>query len=157
MGDLHGHIQTDLAVLTGRSARIEEEIQDDLPDGRGRKTCQACQSRFDIPMQPLRTAGNLGLEQQLEVFKVFRTQSLANAVKAVRTLLGTLKAQETGGAGAPEAMGKLAELATLARGVHADAKAAGFGDVAREAESLEQQLDAVVRKAEVLDKKIPQA
>jgi hypothetical protein len=77
------NFQTDLAMLTGCSARIEEEVQDDLPDGRSRKTCQACQSRFDIPMQPLRAAGNLGLKQQLEVFKVFRAQSLANAVKAV--------------------------------------------------------------------------
>jgi hypothetical protein len=86
-----------------------------------------------------------------------RLKLLADAVKAVRSLLERLRDAGAGGAGAPEAITKLADLAALAEGVMQDARAAGFEDVARDAHAMHQQLDAVLRKAAALDKKVPQA
>jgi hypothetical protein len=56
-----------------------------------------------------------------------------------------------------DALGKLGELANLARGVSEDARAAGFEDVGDEAHGIRQQLEAVLRKAEALEARVPRA
>jgi hypothetical protein len=84
-----------------------------------------------------------------------RLELVAGAVKAVRVLLDRLK--DGGGPGTAEATGKLEEIADLAQGVADDARAADFADVADEAHGLRQQLDAVVKRAQTLAAKLPQA
>lgn len=142
--------------LLSRIARADQELADDMQGFVAALTEARVQQQADAEQVQARALELVGRREALEGLNG-RMRLLAEAIRAVGELLEQLKTSGGGGAGVSEALGKLGELGELARGVSEDARAAGFDDVAGEAHAMRQQLEAVVRRAEVLERSVPRA
>jgi hypothetical protein len=144
------------AEALSRIAGHEQELSADMQRFVGALATARDTQQADAEQVQARALELVARRGELEALDG-RLRLLADAVRAVGALIEQLRDSGGGGAGVAEAVGKLGELGELARGVSEDARRQGFADVADEGHALRQQLEAVVRRAEALEKRVPRA